>query len=222
MPLSITGLSQYNMQVTTSVSNSSTVQNQSQSVKKSMLETLKDSFPGVNFITNRDPLAGKNAKAKPTDTVYLDTEALQKIEKDPKYAAYVFSEIETSLTYGKGYTIREGNRVVKKLPGAQTMSFYGRKETSASASASGSFGAITKAGSMPNIFTMALNTYMKSKNTSSASNNSFHQLSNTICQTRNETYKKWADKFEVINGGGYYVDASEVWSKTQQLLKGLS
>lgn len=216
MSILISNTSQNQYAATAAAARSSQVQKQTEASEKTIFDSLKEAFPGVNFVTNRDPLAGKNASARPTDTVYLDAAALRKLENDPKYAAYVFSEIQTSLTYAKGYTLNQGNRVTVKLPGAQTLSFYGKTETSSGASSSASYSYTATGKSSPGIFSLLQSQVGRGGNAKAY--NSFRQLSNAICATRNEAYRKWAGAFQIPEGEGYYVNADEVWQNAQKIM----
>lgn len=173
---------------------------------KSMLDKLKETFSNVNFVTGNDPFAGNEPKRLSKNTVYLDTAALRKLENDPRYAARVFSEIETSLSvFGNGVSYRDNNKTFMMPAGSTNLSFYGKTESSKSVAKSYAF---ATSGPINNRLLGSLGETEEEKT---------HRRINDLA---NKNYKTWADKFKVPVSERHYFDINEVLSKLQASKEG--
>jgi len=185
---------------------STTAASASAESKTPVFDKLKATFADINFVTGRDPFAAKDAKNNGHNTVYLDADALRKIENDPRYAARVFANIESSKeVFGKGYYYTDGGRTATLVGGALNLSFYGKGEGCKSLASMYIYSAT---GSMGN------NQFLYGESPGKALHRGINDL-------YNRDLKKWYDAFNVHESERFYYDFNEAWSKLQAAQKGI-
>lgn len=168
---------------------------------------LKETFPNIDFVTGADPFAAKNVKNNGRNTVYLDAEALRKIENDPRYAARVFANIESSLeVFGKGYSYSEGGKTTTLSGGALNLSFYGNGEGSKVVASMITYTDDSKA-TKNGLFSFG-----------ESREKALHRRINDLY---NRDLRKWFDAFNVREAERVYYDFDEAWSKLQAAQKGI-
>ena len=166
----------------------------------SVFDKLKQIFNTVNFVTGKDPFDAREARNNGRNTVYLDSAALRKLENDPRYAARVFAEIESSMaTVGKGYSYREGDRTYTLQGSALNLSFYGQGESSKLVATMFVFDADGKPNTSSSLFSL-----LRSPG---------EAIHRGIAETANNSLKKWFDVFKVPESQRRYYDFAEGWKQ---------
>gem|GEM_PF-3502639 len=166
----------------------------------SVFDKLKQTFNTVNFVTGKDPFEAKDVRNNGRNTVYLDSAALRKLENDPRYAARVFAEIESSMaTVGKGYSYSEGDRTYTLQGSALNLSFYGQGEGSKLVATMFVFDADGK----PNT-PSPLSSLLKRPG---------EAIHRGIAETANNSLKKWFDVFNVPESQRRYYNFDEGWKQ---------
>ena len=177
----------------------STVTTSTQSAN-SVFGKLSQSFSTVNFVTGKDPFEAKEVRNNGRNTVYLDSAALRKLESDPRYAARLFAEIESSMaTVGNGYSYREGDRTYTLQGSALNLSFYGQGEGSKLVATMFVFDADGK----PNT-PSPLSSLLKRPG---------EAIHRGIAETANNSLKKWFDVFNVPESERRYYNFDEGWKQ---------
>ena len=165
-----------------------------------VFDKLKQTFSTVNFVTGKDPFEAKEVRNNGKNTVYLDSAALRKMENDPRYAARVFAEIESSMaTVGKGYSYREGDRTYTLQGSALNLSFYGQGEGSKLVATMIVFDADGKPNTPSPLFSLL-----------ESQGKAIHR---GIAETANSSLRKWFDVFNVPEHERRYYDFDEGWKQ---------
>lgn len=175
---------------------------------KSVFDRLKETFPDINFVTGSDPFARKDVRNNGRNTVYLDAEALRKLETYPRYAARVFSDIESSKEiFAKGFSSGNAYKRSIMVGGALNLSFYGKDESS-------------------KVVAMCITHTDDSKK--GTGNTMFKQWENEmkaynkwVTDHHNNSLKKWFDHFGVPESERVFFNFDEAWSRLQAAQKGV-
>lgn len=175
---------------------------------KTMFDRLKETFSDINFVTGADPFARKDVRNNGRNTVYLDAEALRKIETDPKYAARVFSDIESCKDiFGKGFNYGNAYKRTILEGGALNLSFYGKDESSKVVATCITYTDNSKKGTGNSMLMDWQNQAKK--------------VNKGIADHHNNNLKKWYNTFNVPESERFYFSFDEAWSRLQAAQKGV-